>query len=190
MSVTYNLGRVLIVHRGEWDSATEYERLDIVSLNGASYLVTADCTGTEPPNDDYYALIAEKGDTGEAGADGADGADGETPTVELAQTDSGYTLTINGTTVELTNGTDGADGADGTDGTDGESHTVTLTRTDSGYTLTIDDTSVEITNGADGADGASAYDAAVAGGYTGTEEDFNTALAAIFEMAIAEEVEW
>lgn len=59
-----NLGRVSIISRGKYSSATKYERLDIVSYQGSSYIAKQDCTGVVPTNTAYWDLIAEKGETG------------------------------------------------------------------------------------------------------------------------------
>lgn len=61
MSTSYDIGRVSIVYQGEWDEDSTYERLDVVSYNGSSYIVTNDVSGVEPPSDDYYGLLAESG---------------------------------------------------------------------------------------------------------------------------------
>ena len=45
-------------------------------------------------------------------------------------------------------------------------------------------------DGATGADGKSAYETAVEGGYTGTEEEFASALASMATLLNGEEVEW
>ena len=67
MSKTVDIGRVGMLYKGEWDSDTTYERLDVVSHDGSSYIVTAAVVGMEPPNDSFYAEIARVGDTGETG---------------------------------------------------------------------------------------------------------------------------
>ncbi len=60
-----------------------------------------------------------KGDTGASGADGSNGEDGVSPTIGVAITDTGITLTVDGTDYFVSNGNDGAAGADGADGADG-----------------------------------------------------------------------
>lgn len=70
MSQTYNLGKVALTPRGAFNPNTSYERLDIVSNNGSSYLVLQPCIGVTPPNATYYQLISSKGDTGSTGAAG------------------------------------------------------------------------------------------------------------------------
>ena len=93
MSVTTNLGKVACVGKGEFNVSTRYEALDIISYIGSSYLVIAPCTGIYPPNENYYMLLASKGDTGargERGQTGATGAKGE-------KGDTGTGLDIKGT---------------------------------------------------------------------------------------------
>lgn len=138
----------------------------------------------------------DKGDTGETGATGQDGADGAngidgidgsngvtfTPSVsedgDLSWTNDGdlenpTTVNIKGekgdageagaSGADGTNGVDGQDGADGADGADGTNGT-------------------DGADGQDGTDGQSAYEAAQEGGYTGSESDFNDALANVGDL--------
>lgn len=65
-----NLGRVAMVSKGEYSSATNYERLDIVTYQGSSYVCKKDSIGNLPTNTEYFDLLAEKG---------IDGQDGYTP---------------------------------------------------------------------------------------------------------------
>ena len=57
-----NLGRVSIVSRGEYNPTTKYERLDVVSYQGSSYIAKQDCTGVHPSTKSYWDLLAEKGE--------------------------------------------------------------------------------------------------------------------------------
>lgn len=68
-----NLGRVAMVSKGEYSSATNYERLDIVTYQGSSYVCKKDSIGNLPTNTEYFDILAEKG------ANGEDGQDGYTP---------------------------------------------------------------------------------------------------------------
>lgn len=56
-----NLGRVAMVSKGEYSSATTYERLDIVTYQGSSYVCKKDSTGNLPTNTEYFDLLAQKG---------------------------------------------------------------------------------------------------------------------------------
>ena len=69
MAKTTVLGKILVVPKGEYNIETQYRLLDIITLNGSSYLVKKDCLGIEPPNDEYYMLLADKGDTPVKGVD-------------------------------------------------------------------------------------------------------------------------
>lgn len=65
MASTTNLGRVLLILRGDWDSVTDYSKLDVVSYGGSSY-VAKDVVpaGTSVNDTDYWQLLALKGVTG------------------------------------------------------------------------------------------------------------------------------
>lgn len=62
--------------KGLWESSASYTVGDFVDHNGSSYTCIANNTNQEPPNDTFWALIAEKGDTGETGATGPTGPQG------------------------------------------------------------------------------------------------------------------
>lgn len=129
-----NLGRVSLVPRGPYSASATYNRLDIVSYEGSSYLVLVDgITGVIPVEGASYMLIAAQGDTGPEGTPGttgptgADGNDGVgIQSVERTSGDGSpgttdtYTITLtNGVTSTFTvyngaNGTQGPAGADGT----------------------------------------------------------------------------
>ena len=77
-----SLGKVGILPKGEYSSATQYLRLDIVSYNGSSYLCIKDCIGIDVTNKEYWLLIAQKGDKGDIGEKGdkpVNGVDYNTP---------------------------------------------------------------------------------------------------------------
>lgn len=61
---TTNLGKVSVTPKGEYDPLITYERLDIISHNGSSYIVKQASAGVTPIEGEFYALIAEKGDGG------------------------------------------------------------------------------------------------------------------------------
>ena len=70
------LGRVSIVFKGEYNSTTNYEKLDIVSYNGSSYACLKDCVGIIPTDTTYWQLVAQKGEQGEQGIQGEQGEQG------------------------------------------------------------------------------------------------------------------
>lgn len=63
--MSVDLGRVMPIPKGEYDSTTAYERLDIVSSNGSSYICLAPNTGQPVTNTDYYMLLAQRGTNGD-----------------------------------------------------------------------------------------------------------------------------
>lgn len=82
------LGKVAITPKGEYNSATTYQDLDLITYQGNSYLALKETTGNLPTNNEYWQLIAEKGqdgekgetgEQGEKGQDGTNGIDGKTP---------------------------------------------------------------------------------------------------------------
>lgn len=63
--VTTVLGKVAVTPKGEWNGTTAYEKLDVVSYGGSSYLSVRDVpAGTSLSNTNYWMLLAQKGDTG------------------------------------------------------------------------------------------------------------------------------
>jgi hypothetical protein len=71
-------------HRGLWETGRQYQELDVVALNGSSWLAVKDDPGTIPG--EGWALFAQrgsKGDKGDRGAKGDKGDRGE-PGVPLA----------------------------------------------------------------------------------------------------------
>lgn len=85
------LGKVAITPKGEYSNATTYQNLDLITYQGGSYLALKETTGILPTNNEYWQLIAEKGQDGEKGetgergekgqdgTNGKDGIDGKTP---------------------------------------------------------------------------------------------------------------
>ena len=59
MSNTYELGRIGLNLRGEYNSETAYEKLDVVTYNGSSYAAKASCTGVLPTNTASWLLLAQ-----------------------------------------------------------------------------------------------------------------------------------
>lgn len=70
------LGKVAITPKGEYNNATTYQNLDLITYQGNSYLALKETTGNLPTNNEYWQLIAEKG---QDGTNGKDGIDGKTP---------------------------------------------------------------------------------------------------------------
>lgn len=62
-----NLGRIIPVHKGVWNTTVSYVHLDIVTYNGSSYICKVSNTNQLPTVSQYWGLLADKGDTGEAG---------------------------------------------------------------------------------------------------------------------------
>lgn len=74
-------------------------------------------------------------------------------------------------------------GDKGDTGDDGVSPTITITNITGGHRVTIADAEHPLGQSIDVMDGASAYEQAVAGGYTGTEAQFNAELAAFKDLS-------
>ena len=55
---TYSLGRVGLRICGEYNAATTYSELDVVSYNGSSYVALDDCTNVLPTDTGKWSLIA------------------------------------------------------------------------------------------------------------------------------------
>lgn len=49
---------------GPWDSGTTYQKGDVVSHDGSSYIAKVETTNNEPPNDTYWVILAEQGEPG------------------------------------------------------------------------------------------------------------------------------
>jgi len=50
-----------------WDSEKAYVAFDVATLDGTSYVATAPNTNQQPPDADYWQVLAAKGDVGAAG---------------------------------------------------------------------------------------------------------------------------
>ena len=61
-------GRVLLMPKGEYNAATTYQLLDIVSYNGSSYIAKGETTGNLPTNTTYWQLSAYGGDAANVSA--------------------------------------------------------------------------------------------------------------------------
>ena len=63
MATRQVLGRVLIVMKGEYNNTEEYEKLDVVTYDGSSYIAKKDTVGNLPTNTEFWDLLAKKGDS-------------------------------------------------------------------------------------------------------------------------------
>ena len=50
-------GRVAPIPKGEWNSSTEYSKLDIVSHNNKTFIAKKLSTGQEPIEDNEYWMV-------------------------------------------------------------------------------------------------------------------------------------
>ncbi len=146
-----NLGKVAITPKGEFSEITTYQKLDVVTYLGSSYMALQESTGNLPTNTEYWQKIAEKGVNGEPGKDGLngtngiDGKDGISVSSIIQTTtssESGGTNIITATlsdgstsTFNIMNGAkgdtgkqglQGEPGTNGTNGIDGQSATITV----------------------------------------------------------------
>jgi len=102
-TITQDLGKVAYLSKGTYNSATQYEKNDVVTYQGSSYVSLQATKGNVPTNTTYWQLIAEKGTKGDTGATGQTGATGNgISSVAKTSTSSNvdtYTITYtNGTT--------------------------------------------------------------------------------------------
>ena len=70
MAQTKNLGKVTVTPQGQYNASTEYERLDVVSYGGSSWMALQSVTGVTPSAGQYWMQIAQKGDEGDQGDPG------------------------------------------------------------------------------------------------------------------------
>jgi hypothetical protein len=68
--LTQVLGIVAISNKGEYNSETNYEKLNVVTYQGSSYCAKKPCKGIVPTNSEFWQLYAEKGETGDTGPQG------------------------------------------------------------------------------------------------------------------------
>lgn len=102
-TITQDLGKVAYLSKGAYSSSTQYEKNDVVTYEGSSYVSLQSTQGNVPTNTTYWQLIAEKGTKGDTGATGQTGATGNgISSVAKTSTSSNvdtYTITYtNGTT--------------------------------------------------------------------------------------------
>lgn len=55
---TYNIGRIGLRIRGDYNNTAEYEKLDVVYYGGSSYVAKFTVTGIAPDNGEYWQLLA------------------------------------------------------------------------------------------------------------------------------------
>ena len=67
------LGKVMMIAKGNYSDAEQYEKLDFVMYNGCSYVAKQSTIGNIPTNEDYWQLLSGKGDTGPQGIQGEKG---------------------------------------------------------------------------------------------------------------------
>ena len=72
------LGKVMMIAKGNYSDAEQYEKLDFVMYNGCSYVAKQSTIGNIPTNEDYWQLLSGKGDTGPQGIQGEKGDKGDT----------------------------------------------------------------------------------------------------------------
>jgi len=102
-TITQDLGKVAYLSKGAYSSSTQYEKNDVVTYEGSSYVSLQNTKGNAPTNTTYWQLIAEKGTKGDTGATGQTGPTGNgissvTKTSTSSNVDT-YTITYtNGTT--------------------------------------------------------------------------------------------
>ena len=90
------LGRVAPIYKGVYDETTTYNALDIVYYNGRSYIAKQDTNGNALPtgtDNDYWGLVAEKGEPGEPGKVGPAGPQGKQGTMGPAGSDGARGVT-------------------------------------------------------------------------------------------------
>lgn len=76
--IDYQLvGIVGLEFKGEYEPTTRYTKGDVVKYNGSSYACNVDeTTGNLPTDENYWQLMAERGDTGLTGPEGPQGETG------------------------------------------------------------------------------------------------------------------
>ena len=67
MAQTKNLGKVALTPRGVYSPGSSYEKLDVVTYSGSSWLCLQDVQGVTPTPGVYWMQLTSKGDTGATG---------------------------------------------------------------------------------------------------------------------------
>ncbi|ETR75923.1 hypothetical protein X566_20215 [Afipia sp. P52-10] len=76
-----------------WDSVTQFNPFDVVTLNGSAYVAKQTSVNQAPPNATYWTLLVSKGDTGIQGPVGP-GYGGSSPT-NMSIVGAGNTINFN-----------------------------------------------------------------------------------------------
>lgn len=63
---------------GEYNPETSYQKFNVVTQSGSSYIALGPTQGNAPPNAAYWQLLASKGDQGQQGTQGPPGEKGDT----------------------------------------------------------------------------------------------------------------
>ena len=78
----YNIGRILPLYKGAWNSTTTFNKLDIVYYGGSSYVALASSKNAPPSSSSsVWQIVASKGNTGEKGEKGEKGDTGSSATI-------------------------------------------------------------------------------------------------------------
>ena len=101
-TITQDLGKVAYLSKGAYSSSTQYEKNDVVTYQGSSYVSLQNTQGNAPTNTTYWQLLASKGDTGATGETGQTGATGNGIS-SVAKT--GTSGNVDTYTITYTNGT-------------------------------------------------------------------------------------
>ena len=101
-TITQDLGKVAYLSKGAYSSSTQYEKNDVVTYQGSSYVSLQSTQGNAPTNTTYWQLLASKGDTGATGETGQTGATGNGIS-SVAKT--GTSGNVDTYTITYTNGT-------------------------------------------------------------------------------------
>ena len=170
-TTTKNVGRVSIVPKGDWNINNTYIRLDLVTYNGNSYIAKKDVPkNIQLSNNNYWMLIASKGEQGERGEQGAPFAIVKSyASIAAMNADFSNTDVQNGQFVVIDTGN-----------VQDSDNAKLYYKGSSNYVFVTD---MSGTAGIQGPRGASAYEQAVAGGYEGTEAQFNEDLADFKELS-------
>lgn len=70
------LGKVAYYSRGAYDSSFLYKKHDVVTYQGSSYVSLKETQDNLPTNEEYWMLLAKKGDKGDTGPQGIQGIQG------------------------------------------------------------------------------------------------------------------
>ena len=71
------IGKIGMIAKGEWNENTYYKKLDVVTLDGSSYVCIKDNENKNVLEQEYWHLIAKKGRDGTNGNNGAKGDKGD-----------------------------------------------------------------------------------------------------------------